>query len=383
MSGELLRTRVETLIGQIGAARTSGQEIGPELRGRVATRLTTAFHLRGAEARELLTEIDDGVAPAALWAKLYRLQLELDELFEETLSLVEGAALRAARLDEGYCVLADVLLDEIGGRTPVAWDSFTVLGTEEIYARSTRVIRVRFPGRSFWDLPVVAHEYGHFAGPAVTVDGGVRTVHPLEDLLDDARKESPDAHWPWLHELFADTFASYVLGPAYGLACAFDRFDPAVARHGTETHPAPNLRIAAIGTVLDRLNQDHRYDHAINAMRAVWSSGTAEAGTEDEEGLTEPFGSWIDACLTFMSGHLMQARYDGWWTVLELAPRLVDEDREELVGRRSTPDVAYRMCDIVNAGWLARIRSADAGARLRIARQARSLAEFSVSQEVP
>ncbi|NUK01528.1 hypothetical protein [Streptomyces lunaelactis] len=382
MSGGLLRTRVESLIGQIGAARTSGQAIGPELRGRVATRLTTAFHLRGVEARELLTEIDDGVAPTTLWPKLYRLQLELDELFEETLSLVEGAALRAARLDEGYCQLADVLLDEIGGKTPVAWDSFTVLGTEEIYARSTRVIRVRSPGRSFWDLPVVAHEYGHFAGPAVTVDGGARTVHPLEDLLDDARKGSPSAYWPWLHELFADTFASYVLGPAYGLVCAFDRFDPAVARHGTETHPAPNLRIAAIGAALDRLNQDHLYDQALNAMRAVWSSGTAEAGTEDEEGLTAPFDSWIDACMTFMSGHLSQARYEGWWTVLEVAQHFGDEESDGLVRRRSGPDGAYRMCDIVNAGWLARIHAVDARARLRIARQARSLAEFSVSQEV-
>ncbi|MFC0844807.1 hypothetical protein ACFH04_13970 [Streptomyces noboritoensis] len=371
------------LIGQIGAARASGQDMGPDLRGRVATRLSTAFHLRGVEARELLTEIDDGVTPATLWPKLYRLQLELDELFEETLSLVEGAALRAARLDEGYCKLADVLLDEIGGKTPVAWDSFTVLGTEEIYARSSRVIRVRFPSRSFWDLPVVAHEYGHFAGPAVTVDGGVRTVHPLEDLLDDARKRAAGAHWPWLHELFADAFASYVLGPAYGLACAYERFDPAVARQGTETHPAPNLRIAAIGTALERLNQDHRYDQPLNAMRAVWSSGTTEAGTEDEEGLTEPFDSWIDTCMTFMSGHLSQARYEGWWTAQELAQHFADEEQEGLVRRRSRPDEVYRMCDVVNAGWLARIRAADPGARLRIARQARSLAEFSVLQEVP
>ncbi|WP_329619441.1 hypothetical protein OG357_02110 [Streptomyces sp. NBC_01255] len=381
--GGFLRTRVESLIGRIDAGRTSVQAIGPELRGRVATRLATAFHLRRAEAAGLLAEVDGGAAPGTLWPELYRLQLELDELFEETLSLVEGAALRAASLDEGYCKLADALLDEIGGKTPVAWDSFTVLGTEEMFARSTRVIRVRFPGRSFWDLPVVAHEYGHFAGPAVTVDGGVRTVHPLEDLLDGALKESPGANWPWLHELFADAFASYVLGPAYGLACAFDRFDPAEARDGTETHPAPNVRMATIGTALDRLNRDHRYDYALHTMRKVWNSSTAEAGTGDEEGLNEPFGSWLDACMDFMSGHLPEARYDGWWTAQELGHHLGADEQGGPEHHGSGPDgVAYRMCDIVNAGWLARIDAADARARLLIAGQARELAEAGVSQEV-
>ncbi|MFD9030621.1 hypothetical protein ACFVZW_05575 [Streptomyces sp. NPDC059567] len=379
LSGGLLHARVESLIGRIGAGRTSVQSIGPELRGRVATRLTTAFHLRGVEAAKLLAEIEDGGAPETMWTELYRLQLELDELFEETLSLVEGAALRAASLDDGYCQLADALLDEIGGKTPVAWDSFTVLGTEEIFARSTRVIRVRFPGRSFWDLPVVAHEYGHFAGPAVTVDGGVRTVHPLEDLLDGALEGSSGATWPWLHELFADAFASFVLGPAYGLACAFDRFDPAVARNGTETHPAPNIRMAAIGAALDRLNRDHRYDYALHTMRTAWNSGTADAGTGGEEGLTEPFGSWLDACMNFMSGHLPEAGYGGWWTAQELAHHFGEDEQEGPEHHGSGPEGAYRICDIVNAGWLARIDAADARARLRIARQARKLAEFSVS----
>ncbi|MFE6071182.1 hypothetical protein [Streptomyces sp. NPDC056525] len=375
----LLRNRIVLLIGQIKAGTNSAQAIGPDLRGRVGSRLTTAFSLREVEARALLAAIEASEAPADFWPELYRLQIECDELFEETLSLLEGAALRAARLDDGYCKLADALLDEIGERTPVAWDSFTVLGTEEIYARSTRVIRVRFPGRSFWDLPVVAHEYGHFAGPAVTVDGGVRTVHPLEEQLERTRATWPDASWAWLHELFADAFASYVLGPAYGLACALDRFDPTVARDGTETHPAPNMRMAAIGAALDQLNQDHRYDHALHTMRAVWGSGTAEAGTTAEAGLTEPYGSWLDDCMKFLSGHLPEARYGGWWRAQELAHHFGSDESDWSEHGGSGPPHAHRMRDIVNAGWLARIYANDDGHRRGIAQQAKSLAEFSVS----
>ncbi len=380
----LLQHRVVALIRRIKAGTRSAQAIEPELRGRVGTRLTTALRLREIETRELLGAIETGTAPVDPWTELYRLQLACDELFEETLSLLEGAALRAARLDDGYCGIADALLDEIGELTPVAWDSFTVLGTEEIYVRSTRVISVRFPSRSFWDLPVVVHEYGHFAGPAVTVDGGARTVHPLEDQLQRTRRARSDAHWPWLHEVFADAFATYVLGPAYGLACALDRFDPAAARDGTPTHPPPNLRIAAIVAVLDRQNPDRRYDHVLHTLRTAWSGATAEAGTSEPAALTDPYGSWLDDCMTFLTGHLAEARYGtGWWSAQELAHGLGGDEYGEAPHLVPGPAAGHRMRDIVNAGWLARIGTTDDRARREIERQARELAEFSMAREVP
>lgn len=372
----LLQARVAALTAHIDAAEASTQSIGSGLRERVEARLATEFNLHRIEVRQLSLEVAGGVSPAQLWPRLYRLQAELDDVFEEALDLVEGAALRASGLDDGYCRLADALLDEITQRTPVKWESFTVLGASEYYVRLSRVIRVRFPSKSFWELPIVAHEHGHFVGPALTVYKGGRTVHPLEELLSQARDRDAQ-YWSWFHEVFADVFAAYVVGPAYGLACAIERFDPVAARLETLTHPAPNTRMAVIDATLSALNEDRLYDRALAAMREAWGAGTSEAGTVADAELAEPFVGWLRESLDLLFAHLPYARYDddSWAQALGLVGRLGDG-----TGVKSAIDARWLIRDLVNAAWLARIGAANENVRRGIAQRARTLAEQSVSE---
>ncbi|MFE2413906.1 hypothetical protein ACFXDE_36805 [Kitasatospora sp. NPDC059408] len=374
----LLRSRIDALIAQIDAAQSSLASIEPEeLRERIEIRLRIELGRRRKEARELSAAVSDG-PPGQVWTDLFVLQTDLTGLFEEILALVEGAALRAAGADEGYCGLADALIDEIVKKTDVPWGAFTVLGSREFYARSTRVIRVRYPGRSFWELPVAVHELGHFLGPELKRADGARSVHPFEGLLESARADEPH-YWSWLHEIFSDVFATHVLGPCYGLTCAFDRFDPVEARDDSATHPAPNTRMAVITAALDGSGAVEDYAWVRDAMVTAWQSSTGEAGTADgRDGrgvLPEPFSSWFAASSDLIAEFLPTAGYDGWLHAMLLAHRLTAADASHNTSLDVSGDSSdgQRIRNVVNAAWLVRLRGVDDSADRRIARQARRL----------
>lgn len=367
----LLRNRVDALIAQIDAAQSSVASIEPnELRERVEVRLLIELGRRREEARELSSAILDGPQSGA-WTHLFVLQTDLAGLFEEILALVEGAALRAASFDDGYCHVADAMLDEIVRKTDVPWGAFTVLGSREFYARSTRVIRVRYPSRSFWELPVVAHELGHFLGPELKRTDGAQWVHPFVDMLEEARADQPH-YWSWLHEVFADIFATHVLGPCYGLACAFDRFDPVEARDHSATHPAPNTRMAVIAAVLDGSGAIEEAAWVRRAMLTAWRSSTGDAGTADgAEGLgalPEPFRSWFTASSDLLAEFLPTAGYNGWLRAMLLAQQLTAADAPADVSLGHSD--GQRIRNVVNGAWLARLRAVDDSTTPRIARQA-------------
>ncbi|MBP0455716.1 hypothetical protein J5Y04_40275 [Kitasatospora sp. RG8] len=366
-AGALLQMRAAALLRETGVAIEQLGAIKPAaLRKRVELRLATDLESRRQDLRKLL---DGGGGPLSdgAWNKLHRLRTELDALFEETLALMEGAALRKAGLDGG-CLLADRLADEISVLTPENWNAFTVLDTDEFYAGSTRVIRVRFPADSFWDLPVVAHEFGHFVGTTLTVMRRGKEVLALEEELADAG--SPD-HRSWLHESFADVFATYVIGPAYGLSCAFERFNP-VAADKDDDHPAPNTRLALIEGVLAAYADGHPhdgYDRMISRIHDVWAAQTTEAGVHGTIGLREPFGRWLAFSLGLLRAALPLAAYDGWWRTTVLAKQLGDGERVDDVTK-------WSLRDIVNAAWLARTVAPGGEATDRIAQRAHALAEL-------
>ncbi|MEV7026891.1 hypothetical protein [Kitasatospora sp. NPDC093558] len=362
-AGALLRTRAATLIRETVAAIDALDEIEPEaLRARVQVRLVADLEGRLREVRKLV----DGQADVPLdraWSDLSYHRVRLNDLFEETLALMEGAALRRSWQDGG-CRLADRLADEISVLTPEKWNAFTVLDTEEFYAGSTRVIRVRFPGDGFWDLPIVAHEFGHFAGPKI-IDIEDESVHPLAEKLKEVGEETP-AHWPWLHESFADIFATYAVGPAYGLVCALDRFDPAAADQDNDTHPAPNTRLALILGTLAVCDDGQNYGRVMEKIRAVWAVQTGEAGSEGKIELREPFDQWLDFSLRLLRDRLPSAMYKGWVRTADLSRLLGGDARAEATD--------WSLRDIVNAAWRARIRE-NGDAPGWIAQRACALAE--------
>ena len=92
-------------------------------------------------------------------------------------------------------------------------------------------------------------------------------------------------------ELFADTFATYVGGPAYAYSCLLLRLNPTAA-HGDvkPTHPASVKRAVAILTTLDALEAAHQRSGKaagslapwVADLRAAWADRLRAAGVAAE-----------------------------------------------------------------------------------------------------
>jgi hypothetical protein len=335
-------------LGQdLRAAKKLLDRMDDRLKRRVEIRMGT--HLaRGIRQADLTLQHAQpgGGHPADVWAEVHTLRWEVDELLQECLMLVQGRSDRAFAFDDGYCALADALVDELVARTPVGhWSSFTVVGRSDQYSRASRVIQVRFPPTSIWQLALVAHELGHYVGPALAADRGLRSQSPLIDL-GEQRGDGSRESWAWLEELFADAFATRLLGPAYGFTCVLSAFDPLLAEVPTPSHPAPQQRVGVITAMLERAGNE-QMDWAAKHLGDAWAE--LVDASEGAEGRT-PVGDspYREGLVDLLDDLLPISAYAGWARADELATALL--------GKGDRPE-GISLADTVNAAWRARLRS--------------------------
>ena len=119
-------------------------------------------------------------------------------LFAECLAYAIGPSIRERGLDGGLCAIADGLLEELSQRMQQPWRRRALLAGAECVNVIAQIIRVRFPATSIWDLPIAAHEFGHVVGQVMQTDGAIA------GLIGGADRSM----WPWIHEHFADIFAT-------------------------------------------------------------------------------------------------------------------------------------------------------------------------------
>ena len=372
----VLDDRVRRLQRDLEAAGEAIDAMAQALRAR----LTGA--LRNEIARKL-EAIEDGlrvplrhhaIHPADAWARVHTKQIQVAALLEESLTLVAGAAMRNSLLApypiqasgrspwDAYSI-ADALLDELAARATTArWPSFTVPGVSESFLYSSRLIQVRFPRPTVWDLPGTAHELGHYAARTMAEFRGGRTRNLADDLhaeLDAA----DEASWPWLEELFADAFAAWVLGPAYGLTCVTLAFDPLEAGIGTVSHPPGSARVRAITVALEALNDD-RVRWLANEIAELWNRLVevceAEPARDDDRVVPEP---WLEKIVQLLAGHLPYGRYSTF------------TEAERLSSGLGAPGTSTTMADAINAAWLARISARSSIGVDEVAHQAQTMAQ--------
>lgn len=370
----LVTDKARSLVRDLTVADDLLNRIDVALRNRVRVRLATAIARLRSDARRLYEQARSNPPdPIALWAEVHAIRSAVDELLEECLLLVQGSCARAMRVDDGYCAVADALVDELVARTPVDhWSSFTVLGGSERYSRTSRVIQIRFPAPSLWDLPLVAHELGHFIGPALVEDSGLRSEHPL-DLVFDRYGDDSEKSWSYLQEFFADAFASHLLGPAYALSCVANAFDPLLALLPSETHPAASQRVEVIAATL-RGQEGGALDAAADQMVNIWNQLVQDS--EGAAGRDQPDPSPFAApVVALVIEQLPVAGYDGWDEAGRLADRLTAPQHPS--GRNGS----HRMADVLNAAWLARLRTSSPSAVDRIAAAGMALL-FHLTSEV-
>jgi hypothetical protein len=320
--------------------------------GLIKSRLANELRQNSTELKYLLETVvqnaGTGDFPRAQQV-LQDLRTICEGLFSEVLGVLLAPAARASDID-GICALADQLLGEISGILGDAWPHQTSLSEGEFITTSARLIRLKFPVYSIWDIPVAAHEFGHYFGPIWKGQEGRR---PYDQFL---RREdfAPRSH---LREYFADLFAVYVLGPAYACTCLVSRFNASEVRD-SDTHPSARKRAQWILTALDNLiettddeDDAERSRRFAQALRDFWAVATGETDVESADsrygGLrSECRKLFIDLALEFAP-----AAYRN----MSRAVGLAHSFRQNHFSPSSPTANSPLMSDVLNAAWLQRL----------------------------
>ncbi|MFL6072811.1 MAG: hypothetical protein ACJ73S_05375 [Mycobacteriales bacterium] len=246
--------RVERVLGDATVA-DPGQRAVRDRFQVLAHRVATDLARIDAQARL------PGAAPG-LWPRLAASRGEVARISREALAFLQGVLLRASGLDDGVGAVADRMLAGLTARTGVDRSVLTAVDDREFLDHTVSMVRLRFPDTSVWGLPIVAHELGHHvaialvdADPALRAAGAPPVLSYLigattAEVAAGADRTQAKA---WLHELFADVYATYALGAAYPLAVLTLRAAPDQYADATPTHPSWRRRVTTMVGALEAM----------------------------------------------------------------------------------------------------------------------------------
>jgi hypothetical protein len=318
--------------------------------------------------KSLIQKVENKSDLAAAWAELQNLRRQLAPVFRESLAFVHGALLRTAALDDGLCELGDAIASELSRSSGTTWTGLTIMTWEgESYDDLVELIRIRSPEVSIWSLPIVAHEFGHFAGQTLAERVGGDRFYRFKEYLQKKKQEDARAA-RHLDELFADLYATYTFGPAYACTAVVLRFDPTVAFQPGLMHPSPDARVYWILKLLQKIDDGagvvRPYREIIGRLRGSWQATVAAAGQQSPANLDRTtLDEQFDELFKILDGLVPDdAQYPGWLRAQALANSL-DPDSE--AAPKAAADTT--LADVLNAAWLCRLRlKSDQPASVRI-----------------
>jgi hypothetical protein len=356
----ILMSQIQVLDGEL--SRAEGALDAPQVDSDLRERVRVRFDKLIKDQQRALTigrrQVESGQPLDMCWDGFREIRRECVPLFREILALIEGAMVRRAGLDGGLCRIADALLDDLSRRADIYWGRFTILADGEFFADMAEIIRLRFPETSIWNLPVAAHEFGHFVGPKLEVrELNGRSRHPFQDMLQREDWQST-RNWHYLHEHFADLFATYALGPAYACTCILLRFDPGTGYADGPHHPSDAKRVYLILNTLKKMDEAEGgfmrpYQEIISFLRDWWQRSSVAAGQPEslDQDATIPLDERLDELYYLVSTYLPSVQYRNWLRAQQISAELLP-DREisaKLQGGDYLPH-------ILNAAWLSRIQ---------------------------
>jgi hypothetical protein len=361
----VLAARVDALRQDLAIAATAldNPAIDSRFRQRVAVLFGGLLQRKGRDLDSLAQDLDawtshDRSSLAGFWRRFEEQTRDCHRLLREYRAFLEGALLRSARLDHGICDLADALLRQLAHLTDLEWPRFTIVAEDEFFPPMTGIIRVRYTHIGIWNLPVLAHEFGHFA--AEHLKDRFRGTDPLRDLRDEVRREVTASTPPasreslieqtlyHLDEHIADAFAAYAAGPSFAATCLLLHFEPARAYEDTREHPSDARRTYLLLTLLDLLSAE--YVKIRRTLRTIWDDSLSAAGMEAMRDADD----WLDRLarrlVDLFDALAPMAKFEvaDWRRSVELSQRLGAPGWE--------PDAsAITPRDILNAAWVCRL----------------------------
>lgn len=353
------------------------------LLARVSERIDRLLQRQRVLAEETLKKVRRGDSLPECWDAFRGIKRQSEHAFAECLAFLQGALVRSAGIDNGICRLADAMLSNLSERAGIRWERFTILASSEFFVNIAEIIRLRFPENTIWHLPVAAHEFGHFV------------AHDLmrQDIFGDSfrkllkREEAKgEPHVRFLHEFFADVFATYTTGPAYPCTCIALRFDPGTSQQDSRTHPSDARRVHLLLRTLRAMDEIsgsaiRPYHETVNELARLWERNLRENMQFTEiypEAKAELDATFEELFKVMVAELREEARYGGWLRAQALASqwRVETADVPE-------PGESDNLIDVVNAAWLWRLynHGADELALGRVGEKALKVCEKIVARD--
>ena len=227
-------------------------------------------------------------------------------------------------------------------------------GNDEAVHRATDVIHRRVPDHGLWDLPVMAHEFGHVAaaGLASWDARGNQVLRPVDSWLDKFHGQQRSQ----ATELFCDVFATYSMGPSYLCTLVFHRLSPVGDAQASvnDSHPGDPSRIYACQCTLRRMRGSevelHPFDRPCALASTAWESmqATAPCSAQLTKDMQADLNTWLVGCWVAVTTNLSSLAYQWSWIIRNLVSYLESPVAPDM------PDV-FSPADALNAAWLVRL----------------------------
>lgn len=358
----VLKAQIAFLDQQLRQAQTAlnTSPIDDDLRERVQNLFEKKITQQLHELSMVMIAAEENQPLTICWTRFRNSRKVCVPLFEECLALIEGALVRGTGLDKGLCRIADTLLDDLSLRADIPWGRFTILAEKEFFGEMAQIIRLRFPEVSIWNLPITAHEFGHFIGPELKqAEIGGTFRYPFQEELQKIKNQKGRA---FLHEHFADLFATYTLGPAFACTCILLRFDPIKAFEDTKEHPGHAKRFYVIRKTLEKMNLGP-YQGIVTHLDRIWQQSLRAVGLREQLAqenalqLDNKFDILYDLVIT----ELATIQYKSVPRAYRLSRILstTDAETEQIVQAASKQEPEHTLVDILNAAWICRIEIDD------------------------
>lgn len=245
---------------------------------------------------------DDDTTLSAAWTNYRRILHESEGLLRECLEILGTLAMRHKDVDRRSLDIAEQLILDCVGISSNKREYHLLIPclTDAITQARARVIRLRFPEWTIWDLPLLAHDAGRVAIRVTKTSE--RDNSPEDRELTRFLSNQADAllqQDPQLKQmvqpdgtgaaqaqecalkraevLLADAYAALAIGPAYGFSAIRLRLSPTAS--GVDV-PPDTYRAEILLCMLEWMSKDSggQYADSVGRLREEWNATLARLG---------------------------------------------------------------------------------------------------------